>query len=800
MAFKALKARLRPRTRLKGLVLSVFARTENRPKVRAKMISALKLLPPVERRLRGMVERHYAPVLEIQPMPAPATGAEPTPLTQRYFERLRVVHDQVRQLPGEALHNDVPTRPRLAFVAPLPPQQSGIADYGAEMLDELARHYDVTLINVPVEGCDPLLAARFPVRDPSWLSKHSSSFERVLYHMGNSHFHAHMLWLMARVPGIVVLHDFYLSGLRLWMKRTRMDEGGWPMALMQAHGYEALAYLAARGDDATSYRYPVNKEVLDSAIGVLVHSNHAMQLAEENYGSQWLSRFRRVPFLKRQPVGADRAAARERLGIAQDAWLVCSFGHLHAVKRNDALLDAWLSSEQVRDGKAHLVFVGENEGAEFGKTMLSRIEAAGLGERLRITGFNSADDYAAWLAAADVAVQLRGDSRGETSAAIFDCMAHGLPAIVNAHGSAAEIPDNLVIALPDRFAPEALREALDHAWRDRDWARAIGEAGRAHVQRYHLPQNAVPAYMQAMESLYAEHGDGVRAVRAYASGTALLGDPELLIIAQSLAYNTRSPDAPQWLLDVTALQRASEMPEDAVPGPADSIGTGDAARRVVDGLLEQALQQGVEGWRIRPVYFDGQSYRHAIRFMMNRLGLDTTLVMEPRVDVSTGDRFTGTSLLPLGRGMARREIERWQRQGVRVDWLVTDVPDDDVASPAPDADPADVLAATTGDLVATAAEPEVDDPEKDREPATPMANFRYWLDYVPWRSDVLFVTPEAQGRLAVIVAEHWPTRPAALRVLAVAPQLTALDAAILDRDHGHSWPPTDASLLSETFA
>jgi hypothetical protein len=35
-------------------------------------------------------------------------------------------------------------RPRLAFVSPLPPEQSGISTYSAELLPQLARFYDVT--------------------------------------------------------------------------------------------------------------------------------------------------------------------------------------------------------------------------------------------------------------------------------------------------------------------------------------------------------------------------------------------------------------------------------------------------------------------------------------------------------------------------------------------------------------------------------------------------------------------------------------------------------------------------------
>src|SRR5690606_7336865 len=40
----------------------------------------------------------------------------------------------------------MPRRPCLAYISPLPPEQSGISDYSAELLPELARHYEIEVI------------------------------------------------------------------------------------------------------------------------------------------------------------------------------------------------------------------------------------------------------------------------------------------------------------------------------------------------------------------------------------------------------------------------------------------------------------------------------------------------------------------------------------------------------------------------------------------------------------------------------------------------------------------------------
>nr|WP_274378616.1 glycosyltransferase [Desulforamulus profundi] len=127
------------------------------------------------------------------------------------------------------------------------------------------------------------------------------------------------------------------------------------------------------------------------------------------------------------------------MGLAEGDFVVCSFGMLGPTKLNHRLLAAWLATPMAKDKTCRLVFVGENHGGEYGASLLEAIHRSGCGERIKITGFAPAVQYRQYLAAADVAVQLRALSRGETSAAVLDCMNYGLPAVVNAHGSLAEL-------------------------------------------------------------------------------------------------------------------------------------------------------------------------------------------------------------------------------------------------------------------------------------------------------------------------------------------------------------------------
>ena len=98
------------------------------------------------------------------------------------------------------------------------------------------------------------------------------------------------------------------------------------------------------------------------------------------------------------------------------------------------------------------------------------------GENIRVTGWVDMDVFHQYLAAADIAVQLRTFSRGETSAAVFDCMNYGLTTIVNANGSMADLEDDAVWKLPDDFTDVQLIKALETLWKNAELRRTVGNS------------------------------------------------------------------------------------------------------------------------------------------------------------------------------------------------------------------------------------------------------------------------------------------------------------------------------------
>lgn len=514
-------------------------------------------------------------------------------------------------------------KPRLAYVSPMPPERTGIADYSAELIPALSEYYDIELIVAQKKIDDPWINKHVSVRDEDWLRSHAEEVDRVLYQMGNSPFHRHMLRLMEEVPGTVVLHDFYLSGLMAWQEYFGGEAGAWVSALYDSHGYRAVCKRFSDEEQAKQL-YPASWRVFQLAQGVIVHSEYSRSLARRWFGPNASSELEVIPLLRAPAVGDDRQTARRKLGIGEREFIVCSFGFLADVKLNHRLLNAWLSSELAREVKCRLILVGENGAGEYGASLLRIIRESGLENRIHITGFASPDVYRQYLEAADLAVQLRTLSRGETSAAVLDCMNYGLPLIVNSNGSMGELDPDAVWMLRDEFSDAELKDALEVLWRDDERRRIIAAKARQLIHDRHSPVECSRRYAEAIERFQQETERGLpslyRAIALQNSFTPT--KPSLLQLSQAMAMSfPLSQPAKRLFLDVTATYR-------------QDLKTG--IERVARAIMIALLESPPAGYRVEPVYLtevDGVwLHRYARSYTMDILGCPVGMLNDEPID------------------------------------------------------------------------------------------------------------------------------------------------------------------------
>jgi len=634
------------------------------------------------------------------------------------------------------------SRRRLAYISPLPPERSGIADYSVELLPALARRYDIDVIVDQPNVTDAWIATNCAIRDVAWFEENAHLYDRILYHFGNSIFHRHMFDLLERHPGIVVLHDFYLSGLIAHLDLQGVSPGLWSQALYDSHGYSAVRDRFYTSDAAvTTWKYPTSLRILQRAVGTIVHSHHSCNLAERFYGQDSANNWIIVPPVHRLPVVTNREAIRRELGFSENEFVLCSFGITAPTKLNHRLIQAWLHSSLARGPNCRLVFVGETGPADYSETLQQLIDSSPAGKRIERSGYVDPDMFQRYLAAADLAVQLRTLSRGETSRSVFDCMAHGLAVIVNAHGSAAELPRDCVFMLPDEFSDAELATAMEELYADEEARKTLGGRARAYVKERLSPRRIADEYASAIE-------------RHMESGRRALIDSTAAALAR---IETETQDEADWLAAARAINKnllPSTSRRQLLVDISEMVQSDAAssAREATRGILAELLAKPPAGYRVEPVYAaaNNSGYHYARKFTLEFLECPQILSDAP-AELKNGDIFLSLDAKPDSVLRQSEFFSELRSIGARAYFVVDDLPRLQSSQEEPDAG-----AKAVSDWLLTNAEGIFGTSRTAAE------DFSAWLDtHGPQRTRPLkvgWIDLAAHGRDAIHVSRQTPAQ------------------------------------------
>jgi hypothetical protein len=308
---------------------------------------------------------------------------------------------------------------------------------------------------------------------------------------------------------------------------------------------------------------------------------------------------------------------------------------LSPAKLNDRLLAAWQISPLARDVNCRLVFVGENHGGDYGSCLERSIKNSPAASRIVITGWADADIYRSWLAAADVGVQLRAKSRGETSASVLDCMNYGVPTIVNANGSMAELPTDAVWMLPDEFNDADLTNALETLWKNEFKRNELGQRAREVIETRHAPRLCAEQYRHAIEKFHqkAQYSQ-YNLVKAIANIENEPSDEQdWMVAAKSIAQNYPALTPNQLLIDISELMKQS---------------ANKGFKSDTSSVLAKLIANPPEGIRVEPVYAiaDRPGYFYARKFTQHILNSPNLSLEDEPIETFSGDIFLRLAPFP----------------------------------------------------------------------------------------------------------------------------------------------------------
>ncbi|MCG7199136.1 glycosyltransferase [Marinobacter pelagius] len=555
---------------------------------------------------------------------------------------------------------------KIAFVSPLPPSRTGIADYSAELLRELCDRFSVDVVVDQEEVSDPFVGQHCTVRSPRWLIDHQQDYDGIVYHIGNSAFHAYQMPLIRRAPGIVVLHDFFLGDLQFARERAEPSIPFLLRAIYRSDGYRALVGKSESRSAELIRDYPANYDVARYSKGLVVHSDFSRQLLKRQYPAIDQKTIHVIPHLRQPELKRSRSEARARLGLSDGDFLTCTFGVVGPNKLALELLEAWQASRLSERPGSKLAFVGE-AGGRYGDDLRRRIDTGVVPENAWITGWAETELFHDYLAAADLAVQLRANSRGETSGTILDCMNYSVPTIVNANGSMSELPSESVYMLRDKFEKAELVEALDAIVLRPELAQRLSERGRQAILELYCPRLCAEKYASVIAAS-VEDGQSTpnEIVQNAISSEKAQGNEESareIFRAAALTFGG------------TQIQRTVHV--DVTATAATDLKTG--IERVARALLREMALHGREGIRVEAVALrrtsGGWRYCYARRFMSELLGITGLDLDDSPIEPASGDCLVALDVAgqPVIEAQRQGVFETLRAHGVHVSFLVHDI-------------------------------------------------------------------------------------------------------------------------------
>lgn len=382
---------------------------------------------------------------------------------------------------------------KIAYVSPLPPVRSGIAQYSALLLPALAKRFDVVAV-VDQESVD---AQAVPVIDAAEFEAREGEFDAIVCQLGNNRYHE-LAWKVANRGGaVVVLHDVVMHHLLVELTIARGDAKSLDDALTSMYGEAGSAIAAARAhgihDDLPNFLYPASEGVAQKALHVMVHNRWAADRLRSN-GVTTPITVAPLAFTEPAPASAaEREALRSALGFAPGQRVIGVFGFVTHAKRPAAVMQAFAAARRTNDD-LRLLFVGEpSHNVDLDALAADAGLPAGSWAK---TGFVSDDEFDRYIAAVDRIANLRYPSAGETSGPLVHAFAIGRPVAVSDYAQFSDFPSAIVTRIPFATEVDSLARFMLAAI-DVD---AVGEAQRAWLHATSTMDHAVDAYVSALAS------------------------------------------------------------------------------------------------------------------------------------------------------------------------------------------------------------------------------------------------------------------------------------------------------------
>jgi glycosyltransferase involved in cell wall biosynthesis len=539
-------------------------------------------------------------------------------------------------------------KPSLAYVTTFSQAIRGFSDDATDLLPDLARHYDITLVTDAARdgGLDRLRSIFPSVSNEQFDSK--NRYDRVVYDFRTTNDNDQTLRsLMARHAGVAILHDTSLAPMILANYQRGGNKAELLADLFANHGWAAIAAVAPTPTDQAIKEWPCTLPIFQTTLGVVVHSKKAQADTTRHFGAIFDNCTEVLAHSRWSLPPCSKSKAREVLQLDGDAPIVCSIGALQVPQRAIAIMTIWRLAMQGQR-EARLVFVGPAQ-PEVQQSLVKLARQGGYSEQLIFTGRLEFDRYQLWLTAVDVALQLESNSSADAVDAVVDTISAGIPTITYPNIlDFSGIPHSCAVVVNDDSRESDIANTLRDVLADANGRILISNTALSFTRSGLSPFILARAFHAIVEKAYTQ----TEAARLQAVLPAIPEGSDISA-ARALAESFRLPEPRRLMLAVSG------------GGPR-------AAKRRADyPWLAETLATPRDGWFVEIVNLDNKTLRYNRAVPMAVLGIAGA----PLADVPVLGSLHDILLLlekddyKMPDGIA--ELKRLRRRGMQIVTLLS---------------------------------------------------------------------------------------------------------------------------------
>ncbi|MFN2515206.1 MAG: glycosyltransferase family 4 protein [Pyrinomonadaceae bacterium] len=378
----------------------------------------------------------------------------------------------------------------MAWLSPLPPQRSGIANYSYWLVRALNSHFDIDLY---YDNQPPVaeLKNEFDVYPISGFAGRHKSYDEVIYHLGNnSSFHKNIYELSWNFPGTVVLHDYNLSA---FMRDAFFRENNelYRQALPNGHGARLHALIQRVIPDAA--KSPMSHAVVRRSKKVIVHHRWVKEQFAQSDHIEVIPMFAKLNY---RPTQADINEFKKKFLIKNSQFVITCLGFVNSNKLPKLQID--VVKKLIDDGyPVKMVFAGEPSPEV--KTLESDIRSGKYSHDIIFTGYQNEMDYFSAIFVSDIIINLRNPSMGEASLTLMQALSAAKPTIVSDINQYREFPDKVCWKLThDENQEEVLYAYISTLLADRNLRGAISANAAEYVNSVLGWENIIAQWMRVV--------------------------------------------------------------------------------------------------------------------------------------------------------------------------------------------------------------------------------------------------------------------------------------------------------------